>query len=146
MEFNVETISSILGLILGGGGIGWFFTWKYTRRKEKAEAESAEAAAVKELQDIYQQMMADVKADRDEQKAYIRELKEDARRLRDERNELSDRLDKMEEEQRAMKMEIARNGRQIEAMRPFMCGDLACKKRQRVTITDEGEVDDSKTK
>lgn len=145
MEFNVETISSILGLILGGGGIGWFFTWKYTRRKEKAEAESAEAAAVKELQDIYQQMMADVKADRDEQKAYIRELKEDARRLRDERNELSDRLDKMEEEQRAMKMEIARNGRQIEAMRPFMCGDLACKKRQRVTITDDGEVNDSKT-
>lgn len=145
MEFSVETISSILGLILGGGGIGWFFTWKYTRRKEKAEAESAEAAAVKELQDIYQQMMADVKADRDEQKAYIRELKEDARRLRDERNELSDRLDKMEEEQRAMKMEIARNGRQIEAMRPFMCGDMACKKRQRVTITDDGEVNDTNT-
>ena len=46
MEITLDTIISILGIFLGGGA-GAFFTWKYQRRKAKAEAN-------KEEQDYYQ--------------------------------------------------------------------------------------------
>lgn len=136
MEFSWETVAGILGILLGGGGIGGFFTWKYTKRKAKAEAVSEEASAAKELQDVYQQLISDIKTDRDEQKAYISELKDDRQHLRMERDELTSRIDKMEDEQRTMKNEIADNARKVEAMRPFVCGDLACKKRKRITIEE----------
>lgn len=132
MEMTLDTWIAIIGLFLGGGGIGTFFTWKYTKRKEKAEAESAETTAAKELQDIYQQLIDDVKKDRDEQKTYIGELKEDRRHLREERDELRDRQDRTEEEVRELKKIQARQGMQIEAMRPFLCYDTKCKKRQLV--------------
>ena len=58
MEITVDTIIAILGLFIGGGG-GAFFTWRWQRKKAKAEAENAEIDAAKELQDMYQQMLAD---------------------------------------------------------------------------------------
>lgn len=138
MDFSVDTWIAIIGLFLGGGGIGTFFTWRYTRRKEKAEAESAETTAAKELQDIYQQLIDDVKKDRDEQKTYIGELKEDRRHLREERDELRNRQDKTEEEVRELRKIQARQGMQIEAMRPFLCYDTKCKKRQLVEMLAGG--------
>ena len=140
MEISVETIVSIIGLLAGGGGIGGWLTFRYTRRKEKAEAESAETTATKEVQDVYQQLISDVKADRDEQRQYISELKDDRRHLREERDELRDRIDKTDETVRQLQKEVARNCRMVEGLRPFMCGLLGCKKRKPVTISEDGEV------
>ena len=53
MDIPFESVVSVLGLLLGGGGVGAIFTWSYSRRKEKAEAESAEVNAAKEVQDVY---------------------------------------------------------------------------------------------
>lgn len=134
MEMSLDTWIAIVSLLVGGGGIGTFFTWKYTRKKEKAEADTA-------VQDVYQQLIADIKNDRDEQKAYIQELKDDRRHLREERDELRTRQDKLEEDIFNLKREVARNGRMVECMRPFLCG-LApeCKKCVPVTISELGEA------
>ena len=134
MEMTPDTWIAIVSLLLGGGGIGTFFTWKYTRKKEKAEADTA-------VQDVYQQLIADIKSDRDEQKQYISELKEDRRHLREERDDLRTRQDKLEEDIFNLKREVARNGRMVECMRPFLCG-LApeCKKCVPVTISELGEA------
>jgi chromosome segregation ATPase len=140
MDISIENLLSVAGLFIGGGGIGGILTWRYSRRRDKAEAESAEANAAKELQDIYQQLINDVKADRDEQKAYISELKEDRRHLRAERDELSQRLDKTDETVRTLQREVARNGRMVEAMRPFLCSRLGCKQRQRMVVNDDGTM------
>lgn len=129
MEFTMSDIISIVTLLLGGGGIGFFFTWKYSKRKEKAEAASAEAVAAKELQDVYQQLINDIKTDRDEQKTYINELKSDRQHLRNERDELRKRQDNLEEMVRNLQREVARNGRQVEAMRPLLCGRVNCPDR-----------------
>jgi hypothetical protein len=144
MEMTLDGVLAVLGLLLGGGS-GAFFTWRWQRAKAKAEAESAEVAAVKELQDVYQQMIADVKSDRDEQKTYIQELKEDRRHLRDERNELRERIDKTDEAVRALQREVARNGRMVECMRPLLCGRQGCADRVSVTISAEGEVEERPT-
>jgi cell division protein FtsB len=143
MEFNISDIVSIIGLLAGGGGAGWWLTWRYTRRKEQAEAVGAEATAAKELQDVYQQLINDIKTDRDEQKAYIQELKEDRRHLREDRDDLRKRQDQLEEQVRTLQKEVARNGRMVECMRPLLCGRRMCPDRVPVTISD-GEVIDSK--
>ena len=137
MEITLDTILGILGLFIGGGG-GAFFTWRYQRRKAKAEAKTAEADAAKELQDVYQQLVQDIKTDRDEQKAYIQELKED-------RSHLRKRQDELEESVRSLQREVARYGRMVANMRPFLCGRTNCPNRVLVTISDDGEAETDNT-
>ena len=99
--------------------------------------EQAETTAAKEMQDMYQQLIEDVKRDRDEQKAYIVELKEDRQHLRQERDDLRTRLEQVEEMVHSLQIAVARNGRMVEAMRPMLCGRRGCK--DRVAVTFEGE-------
>ena len=143
MEITLDSIIGILGLLLGGG-CGGFFTWRWQKRKARAEAKTAEADAAKELQDVYQQLINDIKTDRDEQKSYIQELKEDRRHLRDDRNELRKRQDELEEQVRGLQREVARNGRIVECMRPFLCGREGCAIRVPVTISPQGEIEKTK--
>lgn len=141
MEITLDAIISLIGLFVGGGG-GAFFMWKYQRKKAKAEAETAEVDAAKELQDMYQQMLADAKADREDRKTQIDELRQERDHYKNDRNELRDRLDKTDEKIRDLQFEVARNGRQIALMRPFICTDLTCKLRQRVAISDLVDINE----
>ena len=136
MEINIDTIIAILGLFIGGGS-GAFFTWRYQRKKAKAEAVTAEADAAKELQDVYQQLITDLKTDRDEPKAYINELKEDRNHLRKDRDDLRKRQDELEQQVRSLQKDVARNGRMVECMRPFLCGKSGCKDRMPVNISND---------
>lgn len=72
MEITLDSIISILGLFIGGGG-GAFFTWRFMRRKAKAEAVTAEVDAAKDMQDLYQQMLSDTKEEREDRKKQIDE-------------------------------------------------------------------------
>lgn len=137
MEITLEAIISLVGLFVGGGG-GAFFTWKWMRKKAKAEAMQAEVDAEKDKQDYYQQLLEDYKAHHDE-------LRSEREHYKNERNELRDKVEKMDAEMRNMKRlwtdkeietdrKIAQLGRRVEAMRPFLCGDLKCKKRKLVTV------------
>ena len=136
MEITIDTLISLATLLVGGGG-GAFFTWRWQRKRAKAEAESAEISATKEMQDMYQQMLEDAKRDREDRRAQVEELRAERDHYKSDRNELRDRMGKMEDTMLTMKMDIARNGRKLEAMRPFMCGVLNCKHRQRVTISND---------
>ena len=137
MEITLEAIISLVGLFIGGGG-GAFFTWKWMRKKAKAEAMQAEVDAEKDKQDYYQQLLEDYKA-------HHEELRSEREHYKNERNELRDKVEKMDAEMRNMKRlwtdkeietdrKIAQLGRKVEAMRPFLCGDLKCKKRKLVTV------------
>ena len=152
MEISIDTLIALAGLLLGGSG-GAFFTWRFQRQKAKAEAKEAEAqaagadaTAAKELQDVYQQLITDIKIDRDEQKAYIQELKDDRHHLRQDRDDLRKRQDELEEQVRGLQRDVARNGRMVECMRPFLCGRQGCPDRVPVTISDDGEVRPRRTK
>lgn len=151
MEITLEAIISLIGL-LTGGGCGAFFTWKWARRKARAEAEQAETEAKKDKQDYYQQLLEDLKNDREDRKRQNDELRQERDHYKQERNELRDRLDRFEEQMRKMRNDystekaetdrkIERLGRRVEAMRPFMCGDLKCLNRVRVTTLDDADAD-----
>ena len=138
------SITDILSLLFGGSVIS-IVTWRFARRKAYAEAKQAEAEARKaeaeaqqEKQNYYQQIIDDIAKDRD----YYKQAYQDMR----------DRMDKLsksvmdwklesEDERLNLKREVMRLGRKVDAMTPFMCGDLGCRLRHRVTISAEGVVD-----
>jgi hypothetical protein len=140
-----ESVTNILSLLFGGSLIS-IVTWKFARRKAdaeakkaeaeaksaEAEAKSAEAEAQQEKQNYYQQIIDDIAKDRDYYKR--------------DRDEQRTRMDEMDVKFRELQRDVARNGRMVEAMRPFMCADLKCPHRQRVTISPEGEVEKGKLK
>ena len=160
MEISIDNIITIAGLLFSGG-IGSLITWRYQKKKAKAEARQAEAEAekakyeatqantqlIKDIQSSYQQLASDLKANLDtqqeynaEQKQYISELKQDRQHLREERDEMRGRQDKLEQTVRDLQFEVARNSRMVAFMRPFLCGRRNCPDRVAVTISDEGEI------
>lgn len=126
MDISLSDFLSIAGYLFGGGSIGGLLTWRWTRRKEKAEAQTAEVNMAKEVQDIYQQALKD----KDEELNYYKRDGEQQRK----------RLDDMDSKVRELERKVARNVRMVEAMRPLMCGDMKCKKRQRVAMSDVAEI------
>ena len=166
MDITLETIISFIG-ILTGGGVGSFFTWRYFKRKAKADAESAEAEAKqkeaeaekarieanRQFQEMYKTMFNDIKENYDEKQSIIDELRRDRDHYKSEAEECHTQIEKIskqfldyklenERNMIEMKRDIARNGRMVEAMRPFMCG-LAkdCHKFVPVTISATGELE-----
>lgn len=135
--------------------MGFLFTWRYSRRRERAEAKTAEVDMAQKVQDTYQQMLDDKNKEVEDNKRLIEELREDRDHYKKDRDELRNELEKLskqflqfkmddEKEKIAMKRDIARNGRMVECMRPFLCG-LApeCKKCVPVTISATGELENT---
>ena len=133
----LSSIPDIVSLLFGGSLIS-IVTWKFARMKAaaeakeaeakakqaEAEAKKAEAEAMKEKQDYYQQMADDLAKDRDYYKT--------------ERDEYRHTIKTYDARMDALERKQARQGRQIEMMRPFMCADLSCKLRKRVVLSDDG--------
>ena len=158
MEITLDAIISLLGLFVGGGG-GCFFTWRWMNRraraeaKEKeAEAKSAEVEMAQKVQDTYQQMLEDKQKEVDDNHRLIAELREDRDHYKQGYIEFRDQLDKLgnefrkfrietEEDRVKMKRDIARNGRQLECLRPFLCGREGCAIRVPVIISPTGEIE-----
>ena len=165
MEITLESIIGILGLLLGGG-CGGFFTWKYQREKAKfeafiakaeakekeAEAKSAEIEMAQKVQDTYQQILDDKQKEVEDNHRLIAELREDRDHYKQGYIEFRDQLDKLQKEFRTfrteteeqrdqMKRDIARNGRLLECLRPFLCGREDCALRVPVTISQVGDLE-----
>ena len=137
--------------LLFGGSIISIVTWRFARQKAaaeakeaeakakqaEAEARKAEAEAMQEKQNYYQQMVDDMAKDRDYYKS--------------ERDMLQKKLDELthsvfewktisEEERMKMKQDINMLRRQMDCIRPFLCGRENCTNRLPVTISDDGAV------
>jgi chromosome segregation ATPase len=153
MEITLEAIISFIGLFLSGGA-GAFFTWKWQKRKAKASAEKEEAEAknaamdaAKNMQEAYEKMFENVNKYLDDATIKVDGMRKERDYYQHRMEETQEKFDKfnrtvMDWKQSTddtiddLKRKVARNGRQIEMMRPFMCGDLKCPSRQRVTTLD----------
>ena len=166
MEITLEAIISLIGIIVGGGSIGGFLFWKQTKKRAIAEAKQAEAEAklkeaeaksaevdmAQKVQDTYQQILDDKQKEVEDNHRLIAELREDRDHYKQGYVEVRDQLDKLqkefrefrnetEDERAQMKRDIARNGRQLECMRPFLCGREDCALRTPVTISQVGDIE-----
>lgn len=145
----LTNIPDWLSLLFGGSLIS-IVTWRFARQKAAAEAKEAEAKAkqaeaeaektkaeaMQEKQNYYQQMADDLAKDRDYYKQDRDETRENLDKLTRSVMEWKRTTDDTIED---LRRKVARNGRQIEMMRPFMCGDMKCKKRVRVTNLENVE-------
>lgn len=136
MEISLEAIISLVSLFVGGSGLGIFFTWRYAKRRAAADAKLAEATAKeaesnaekarieanKEMQALYQQMINDVKADRED--------------LRQDRNRVQKRVGQLTVELDEIKRVVARQGRILDCMRPFLCSRQNCPDRILITLPE----------
>lgn len=141
MEFTLDSLIGILGLLFGGGALGGIATWRWQRKKARAEAKSAEVDMAQKVQDTYQEMLEAKQKEVEDNHRLIDELRTDRDHYREGYIEMRKRLDKTDETVRGLQREVARNGRMVEAMRPFQCYDFKCKKRQRVPASECEAVD-----
>lgn len=134
MDISFDTLINIAGLFLSGS-VGGFVAWKWQRRKMKAEAQTEEVNMAKAVQDTYQQMLKDKEEEVADKNRIITELREDRDHFRQDRNELRERIDKTESIVRELQEQVSENRREIDMMRPFLCGVLGCKLRKPVAIS-----------
>lgn len=135
-----EIITALLGAVTGGGLTGLFY-WRSNHRKANGEAAQTEADAMKSVQDVYQQALAD-------QQQYISQLRDtrdhlvnDREEMRKENNELRRRINDMDERVRELQQQVARNGRIVASLRPFLCGRVNCPNRTMMEIADSEDHD-----
>ena len=133
MEITIDTILNVAGLIFGGGALGGLLTWKFTRRKAMADAETAEAEAEQkkaeaeqERQNYYQQIIDDISKDRDYYKQERDELRGKLDNVFDELRELK----KTGEEERAnLRTTIDTLTHRVDSMIPLLCFNKECQMR-----------------
>lgn len=146
MEISLEAIISLATLFIGSGG-GAFFTWRYMRRKAKAEAQTAEVDAAKDMQGLYKQMLTDANEYLEDARNKVDGMRQERDFYKQERDDLRGQVEELRKEFFAWKatagkensdlsVRVEQLSRKVEAMRPFMCGDLTCKKRKLVTIEE----------
>lgn len=172
MEITLEGIVALITLFIGGSGIGGLLTWRWLKKKAKAEADQAAAEAkqkeaeakaaevelAQKIQDTYQEILEDKQKEVEDNHRLIAELREDRDHYKKGYVEMRDEVDKLTKEfydfkrdtmkeREKMKSDIARNTRIAESSRPFMCG-LApeCHKCVPVIISDEGTVKPNESK
>ncbi|MBR8719937.1 hypothetical protein IX307_001176 [Bacteroides pyogenes] len=109
---NDFLIQNIITFLLGGG-VSSFVTLKFTRKE-------AEAKALSSIQDVYQEVITDLKS-------YNTELKKDKEDIE---SRLSVRIQNLEERQSRQDKKIEENEREISTLKHFKCTDLSCLKRR----------------
>ena len=101
-----ETIITAIITALCTGGLTWLFTLRYTRKQ-------AEADAMKSVQEVYQELIEDMKKRTDDVESQYRELQQKC-------NE--------------MEKDIRQNARVMDIMKPFLCGVKNCLNRKSITF------------
>lgn len=115
---------------LASGGLAGFGTLWYARRKSKAEVEQAESEAAKSWQDVYQEMIEDLRGSRDEQK-------EQNTMLRTKIEHLEDKISKLKDE-------VEQNARKLAWLIPITCCVRDC--QDRVLYSDGADITQVKKK
>lgn len=130
-------INTLVTIFLGGG---WFLHWRASRRKAEGEAMQTEAQANKEAQEYYNTTLADVNRTLNEVRQERDHYKDERDELQNENHEMRSKYIAIEEKLTNMdlanKREIARLGRRISVLSPFLCGTIGCMNRQKANIMD----------
>lgn len=142
MDMEVYSIINTLVTIFFGGG--WFLHWRASRRKANGEAKQTEAQANKEAQEYYNNTLADVnrtlaevRSERDHYKDERDEERNENREMRLKYRQLEEKVTQIDLE---YKKDVARLGRRLDCISPFLCGVAGCMRRTKVSLMED--IDD----
>lgn len=109
---------------IASGSISWVTTVKWTRQQAKSDA-------MKSVQDVYQELMEDLKKDRDAQR-------EENERLTAKIQEYGKRFDELERKCKENERRYLEQEKRLRAMRPLLCSVVSCPNRKsEITITEK---------
>ena len=141
MEF-VEILNWILGVLTLIAGGGWFVNWRAHKRQENAKARQTELDATKTEQDMYQEMLADLKEHNEVLRKFNREVSDECEQLRkrvaDNETKLREQDDKIREQEKklaAQENKIETLEHRLELMTEMMCGKSNCQQRTKVFLS-----------
>lgn len=103
MQSFFETYIMPILTFIGGGGAVYLINWRSIKKQ-------AEAEAMKVVQDVYQQTIADMKADKEE--------------MRKENNDMHIKINELQKE-------VYQNTKDIDALKSYKCVVMDCKLRRR---------------
>ena len=140
MEITLEAIISFIGLFVGGGCGAWF-TWRYQKRKAKADAETAEIDAAKEMQDLYKKMLNDANEYLEDARQKVDGLRQERDHYKQDRDELRQQVSQLtkmfyelktdsEKERSELRVDISKLKGQLKGILPLTCTVPDCKLRQ----------------
>ena len=149
MEITLEAVIGLASLFIGSGG-GAFFTWRYMRRKAKAEAQTAEIDAAKEMQGLYKQMLTDANEYLEDARNKVDGLRKERDHYKADRDELREQVSKLtklyyelktesEKERSQLRVDITKVKQQMKGLIPLTCSVADCKLRKIIIIEDEQE-------
>ena len=142
-DFSMDWLSLITTLATMITGGGWFIYYRANKRKANGEAMQTEAEANKLAQEYYNKTLEDANNTIQEVRSERDHYKEDRNALRKENEEMFQKYSELQEKVNNMELEykkdIARLGRRIDILSPFLCGVVDCMKRRRVDIVSEKE-------
>ena len=142
MDMDVfSIINTLVTAFLGGG---WFLHWRASRRKAEGEAKQTEAQANKEAQEYYNTTLADVNRTLMEVRAERDNYKDERNELQRENKEMRNKYIEIEEKMTSMdlnyKRDLARLGRRIDVLSPFLCGVAGCVHRKKVNLSETNNL------
>lgn len=142
MDMEIYSIINTFVTVFLGGG--WFLHWRASRRKANGEAKQTEAQANKEAQEYYNNTLADVnrtlgevRAERDHYKDERDEERKENREMRQKYRQLEEKVAQIDLD---YKKDVARLGRRLDCLSPFLCGVAGCMRRKKVSLMEN--IDD----
>lgn len=133
-------VNTLVTAFLGGG---WFLHWRASRRKAEGEAKHTEAQANKEAQEYYNTTLADVNRTLNEVRAERDSYKDERNELQHANKEMRNKYIEIEEKMTSMdlnyKRDLARLGRRIDVLSPFLCGVAGCVHRKKVNLSETNQ-------
>lgn len=124
-----DHIFQLIGCLVSAaasGGLTWIATLKFVRRQANADA-------MKSVQDVYQELVEDIKKDREELRDETKTLHDSYEEKTRELGESVKRITELEKRVATNKRKIAAQDEQIQAMSPLVCTVLSCPNRRRDT-------------
>ena len=127
-------INTLVTIFLGGG---WFVYYRANKRKANGEASQAEAEGWLKQQEVYQKTIDDldgvcqkIRESRDRLFDYNEKLSKENEEMRKENEEFRKKYAQLDERMSRIdiehKKEIARLGRRVDVLSPFLCGVAGC--------------------
>ena len=144
MEITLDSLINLFGIFLGTGG-GAFFTWRFMRRKAKAEAMTAEVDAAKELRELYANMLEDSNKYLEDARTKMEGLRQERDHYKTDRDELREKVDKLtkmfyqlktegEEERAQLRVSITTLQSQLKGIVNLTCSVQDCTLRHIITF------------
>lgn len=96
------------------GSVGWIASVKYNRQQAKADA-------MKSVQDVYQELVADLKNDREELKAENAELRESMHKMEEKMAKMQEEMHKLTKRCSENESKLLAADKKFIAIQPMIC-------------------------